>query len=345
MEYREFVCAAIETMNQKEGKNGIQAREHRAVKNNGKIRVGLLLQETGSNLFPTIYLEEYYEKFQKGETLEQIVSEISQLYQKIKAKNIIDVDSFFNLESWKNKLGIKVIKTEKNRELLEEIPHLDVLDLSLTFYVILDRQCEGSATMQITNEYMRQWNLETEELYEMAMRSAVRLLPAEFCSLPDMIRRITGIEVEAIRGMQRECQMYVLTNSSKIQGAACMFYPHVLEMIGEILKEDFYILPSSIHEVIILPKSREIAKGELEATDVDTKPEESLFYKELREQLAAAIDSLGEKERLVISLYYYEELKYSEIAEILGIGQSRVCQIHTKAIGKLKASMEEYMKG
>ena len=49
MEYREFVCAAIETMNQKEGKNGIQAREHRAVKNNGKIRVGLLLQETGSN--------------------------------------------------------------------------------------------------------------------------------------------------------------------------------------------------------------------------------------------------------------------------------------------------------
>lgn len=237
-----------------------------------------MLQETGSNLFPTIYLEEYYEKFQKGETLEQIVSEISQLYQKIKAKNIIDVDSFFNLESWKNKLGIKVIKTEKNRELLEEIPHLDVLDLSLTFYVILDRQCEGSATMQITNEYMRQWNLETEELYEMAMRSAVRLLPAEFCSLPDMIRRITGIEVEAIRGMQRECQMYVLTNSSKIQGAACMFYPHVLEMIGEILKEDFYILPSSIHEVIILPKSRENAKEELDAmiqdinhTQVDTE--------------------------------------------------------------------------
>ena len=66
MEYREFVCAAIETMNQKEGKNGIQAREHRAVKNNGKIRVGLLLQETGSNLFPTIYLEEYYEKFQNS---------------------------------------------------------------------------------------------------------------------------------------------------------------------------------------------------------------------------------------------------------------------------------------
>ena len=57
-----------------------------------------------------------------------------------------------------------------------------------------------------------------------------------------------------------------------------MFYPHVLEMIGEILKEDFYILPSSIHEVIILPKSKGIAKEELDAmiqdinhTQVDTE--------------------------------------------------------------------------
>ena len=210
------------------------------------------------------------------------VENAQKIWAEMKFSRVMDVDDewmqhLFSKDG-KIKLGIKVIKTEKNRELLEEIPHLDVLDLSLTFYVILDRQCEGSATMQITNEYMRQWNLETEELYEMAMRSAVRLLPAEFCSLPDMIRRITGIEVEAIRGMQRECQMYVLTNSSKIQGAACMFYPHVLEMIGEILKEDFYILPSSIHEVIILPKSKGIAKEELDAmiqdinhTQVDTE--------------------------------------------------------------------------
>lgn len=87
------------------------------------------------------------------------------------------------------------------------------------------------------------------------------------------------------------------------------------------------------------------AKGELEAGDMDGKPEESLFYKEMMEMLTAAIDALGEKERLVITLYYYEELKYSEIAEVMGIGQSRVCQIHSRAIGKLKNSLEEYMRG
>lgn len=88
-----------------------------------------------------------------------------------------------------------------------------------------------------------------------------------------------------------------------------------------------------------------VARGALESDSICSKPEESLFYKELHQQLTEAVDSLGERERLVISLYYYEELKYSEIAGILGIGQSRVCQIHTKAIGKLKASLEEYMKG
>ena len=98
-------------------------------------------------------------------------------------------------------------------------------------------------------------------------------------------------------------------------------------------------------EAVLQDMTGVIAKGELEATDVDTKPEESLFYKDLQRTLAEAVEALGDKERLVVSLYYYEELKYSEIAEVMGIGQSRVCQIHTKAMKKLKNSLEEYVRG
>ena len=98
-------------------------------------------------------------------------------------------------------------------------------------------------------------------------------------------------------------------------------------------------------ESVLQDMTAVFAKGELEAGDMDGKPEESLYYKELMEMLTAAINGLGEKERLVITLYYYEELKYSEIAEVMGVGQSRVCQIHTKAIGKLKNCLEGYMRG
>lgn len=74
-------------------------------------------------------------------------------------------------------------------------------------------------------------------------------------------------------------------------------------------------------------------------------PEESLYYKEFQEILAKAVNALGEKERLVVTLYYFEELKYSEIAQVMDVGRSRVCQIHTGAMKKLKDSLEEYMKG
>lgn len=87
------------------------------------------------------------------------------------------------------------------------------------------------------------------------------------------------------------------------------------------------------------------AKDELEAEGLEGKPEESLSHKELLQVLTEAVESLGEKERLVITLYYYEELKYAEIAKVLGIGQSRVCQIHTRAVMKLKEQMEAYMRG
>lgn len=88
-----------------------------------------------------------------------------------------------------------------------------------------------------------------------------------------------------------------------------------------------------------------VLRTEPENRNDSYKPEESLFYKEICGALAHSIESLGEKERLVVTLYYYEELKYSEIAEILEISESRVCQIHTKAITKLKADLDEYVRG
>lgn len=82
-----------------------------------------------------------------------------------------------------------------------------------------------------------------------------------------------------------------------------------------------------------------------EPVDAEAMPEGSLMQNELREQLTAAIDSLSEKERLVVSLYYYEHLKFCEIATVMQVSESRVCQVHSKAILKMKKRIEDYMKG
>ncbi|MFA5635950.1 MAG: FliA/WhiG family RNA polymerase sigma factor [Anaerovoracaceae bacterium] len=73
-----------------------------------------------------------------------------------------------------------------------------------------------------------------------------------------------------------------------------------------------------------------------------SSPEPEVLYSELKEVLVGAIDALNEKERLVITLYYYESLKLREIAEILGITESRVSQIHSASIIKMKHRMNKY---
>ncbi|MGN0639280.1 MAG: sigma-70 family RNA polymerase sigma factor [Huintestinicola sp.] len=75
----------------------------------------------------------------------------------------------------------------------------------------------------------------------------------------------------------------------------------------------------------------------------ESEAEAQLILSERRSQLVQAIDSLKDKERTVITLYYYEKLKYSEIAKVLGISESRVCQIHTKAVDKLREKISGYM--
>ena len=72
----------------------------------------------------------------------------------------------------------------------------------------------------------------------------------------------------------------------------------------------------------------------------DTDPQTSLRLRELKETIANAIDTLPEKERLMISLYYYEEMNMKLIGEVLGITESRVSQIHSKAVYRLRSKLK-----
>lgn len=76
---------------------------------------------------------------------------------------------------------------------------------------------------------------------------------------------------------------------------------------------------------------------------LDFNPEASVMDQDLKNVLKNAIDQLPEREKLIISLYYYSELTYKEIAEILEISESRISQLHTKAILKLKASLNHML--
>ena len=82
---------------------------------------------------------------------------------------------------------------------------------------------------------------------------------------------------------------------------------------------------------------------QLSSGDPDSQPEKAFLKEESRQVLAEAVNSLKEKEKMVISLYYVEELNMGQIAHILNVSEPRISQIHSAAIRKLKAYMSGYM--
>lgn len=265
MEYQEFLYAIESELNEKL-KEGTRAVLYSTVKNNGKERKGVMIEQEGSNIGPTIYLEGFYERYKEDPDISRIITELLEFYESVKCTEIIQECQFDDYEVMKEKIVFKVVHYEKNRKMLESVPHIRFLDLAIIFYILLEAGENGMATVLIKNEHLELWKLSMEELHEKAIKNAIKLLPAQFMSMRQAMKEILNEQGKDSDELEEESEnevMYILTNSLKNFGAATLAYPHVLEMIAEMLQEDFYILPSSVHEVIIVPKSKGIDEKEM----------------------------------------------------------------------------------
>lgn len=116
--------------------------------------------------------------------------------------------------------------------------------------------------------------------------------------------------------------------------------------------EQYYKMLSDIHGAALLSLddyiksstggSNNTATTFSEGMKSDDSPSDSLIRTELRDVLAEAVSKLTEKEQMVISLYYYDELTLKEIGNVMELTESRICQIHTMALIKLKSKVKEY---
>ena len=262
MEYKKFVCMVEEKLNLKlEG--GMKASKYSVVKNNGMEKTGMILESDEYNIAPAIYLEEFFEQYQKGMSIDRIVNEVLEFYEKVKVEEDYDVSQLSLYENVKKKVAFKLVNTEKNQQMLKEVPHIPLLDLSIVFYILVDVDEKGSATIQIRNEHIENWNVNVEQLYKDAKLNVKCLIPARLMCMQHVIEKLCDIskgeEKDLLKAKfppENKEFMYILTNSIHQFGAAVLAYPNILEMASRIIGEDFYLLPSSIHEVILIPKSK-----------------------------------------------------------------------------------------
>lgn len=287
MGYQEFLCVVEKNLNQRlEG--GITASVHVTVKNNGKIKQGILVEDPQVNISPTIYLEEFYERFQNGESLEEILNSLLKFYETVRCKQSWDTKEVEQFEEAKHKIVFKVVHRERNQELLEQVPHIDLLDLSILFYVLLDIKEEGTATMLIRKEHLKLWEIQENELFPLACANGIRLLPAQLHAMKDLMEELMNPEGEKPENLLERTGpipqdvMYVLSNPLKNYGAAAFFYGGIMEEIAQLLQGDYYILPSSVHEMILVPGGAGFDAGELTEMVQDVNASQV----ELEEQLS-----------------------------------------------------------
>lgn len=146
-------------------------------------------------------------------------------------------------ERAKQRLTMKLINTEKNEELLKQVPNIPFHDLSIVFYLDLGEngQDHTRRSAQIWNLFLEIWKVTPAQLYQDAKESCPKLLP------------MVCTEIGEVLHMGPENLFYVLSNQKSINGAGVILYPGCLKECAKKLGGDFYLLPSSVHEMLLLP--------------------------------------------------------------------------------------------
>lgn len=244
MDYTEFI-EAMQSEVRRCVPPDVTVERHAAVKNNGTVRIGLVLIRQEVNMSPTIYLEEFYEQYLGGARVFELAGTLVSLYEKVKVAKSYPCGNIFSYQKVRDRIVYKLIQRKANEELLRHVPYREYLDLAVVFYVLLDGGAFGTATLLVRNEHLDQWRATREDVSAAAEKNTPYLLPAAIEQLADY--------------------MYVLSNQKRNMGAAVMLYPDIMREAKRTIGEDFYILPSSIHELILIPESHGVNRTQLKA--------------------------------------------------------------------------------
>lgn len=279
-----------------------EAHLHKITKNNGIVLDGITLLNKGENAGPNVYLNSFFESYQMGKPLNVIMNEIIECHLRAKEGTTIEEVDILNFELVKDKIVVRLVNYEKNKEQLEHCPHKRFLDLAITFRYLASKDAMGLASSLIFDKEFEYWNIELEDLYQLALFNTMREFPWQMDSLvkvvsdcfgerlPEELRKEFMEDIQSLEKLENRVNMYVLTNDVGVNGATCILYDNVVKNFAKVQDCNVYILPCSVHEVMLVPENTE------------TEPE---FLHGLVED--ANQSSVGLIDLLSDSIYYYDK--------------------------------------
>ena len=214
------------------------------------------------NATPTLYVNDLYEKYEKTGDYEEVARMAAETMEYgIKSFNSQIKEECLDTSKLKDKVFFSLINAEQNRELLNTVPHREFEDLAIVYRWNIGSDSMGTYTNLVNNDLAEKEGLTENDLYNAANKNTKELFSVLVKNMNEVISEIIFGESELGEEMQEEFNevmmetpnehsMYVITNESKLYGAASILYEEPLHELAEKVGSDLYILPSSVHEVI-----------------------------------------------------------------------------------------------
>ncbi len=241
-------------------------------KNNDTKLKALVITEQDTNLHPNIYMEGFYDRYRKGNPLVEIEEAILQVYRESRTGKKFDASLFTDWKKVKERIIFKLVNFDRNRELLNDIPHRKFLDLAIVYECFLGVNDGGGASILIHNSHLDLWKVTADELHTTAFRNTPELMGYSLLSIEKVLQELMDSEeekdlMEGLWGVEEaesiNLPLHVLTNRYKLHGNGCILYKNLLKKISEEWGCDICIIPSSVHETILIPMNEVESYGEM----------------------------------------------------------------------------------
>ena len=259
MVFQEFISTVARRMEERYKEMGqdysvtITNRERVNRENSSSI----VVKKPGQLQQPGIVMNSFYADFSEGKKkMDEI---IDQLMKTVEEENLgIQLNgSYFTKDRILKNIRMELINADRNRELLSHVPHRMVADLAVIYKYIIQDTGEGIIGATLTNHTIAGMGIHEDELFRMAMDNRRENAPCVIQNLEDVIHGLN----ESLRmkenpeedGLDSFLDCSVLTSQDGLFGASCILYPEAVKELAAAKGGNFFLLPSSIHEWLVIP--------------------------------------------------------------------------------------------
>lgn len=256
-------------------------------KNNGVELLAVYIRSSFEVITPAVYIDKTVKEIEREEiTIMEAAQKIFDTYQERK-----DID--FGIEAAKlmdkqfilNHVEYQVVNAKRNVERLEGVPRKQIVDLAVIYRAVPNDGDNGLISYILNENHLKLAGINADELDE-AARSNTQKAGFVIKTMGEIMAEMMGMNNSLDEETLGGPQMYVLTNRRKVNGANILLYKDRLAEVANRLKDDFFILPSSIHELLAVPVSgtdvKELRAMVKEVNNTEVAPEEILSYEVYR---------------------------------------------------------------